>query len=227
MNGRIYDPQLGRFLSADAVIDGALNLQGYNRYSYVGNNPLKYSDPSGHFAQMFIGFAIGAAGDVGIQIMTNLATGKDWNDISVTSALISGAANTMGLGTIKLAKNFNDARKAYKAVKASKILIESSKKSEIVIKTVTEYAKFVTKQEVKETVAEAVVGSVAVQATKFVAGEIEDTIKSETPQQEAPQQEAPQQEAPQQEAIPSSSEDEEEKQPPPPPPAFTHSIKFR
>lgn len=48
MNGRIYDPWLGRFLSADPFIDGPMNLQGYNRYSYVKNNPLTYVDPTGY-----------------------------------------------------------------------------------------------------------------------------------------------------------------------------------
>ena len=48
MNGRVYDPELGRFLSADSVIPDALNMQSLNRYSYVYNNPLSYTDPSGH-----------------------------------------------------------------------------------------------------------------------------------------------------------------------------------
>ncbi|MCU7806371.1 MAG: hypothetical protein KZQ73_00645 [Candidatus Thiodiazotropha sp. (ex Semelilucina semeliformis)] len=49
MNGRIYDPELGRFLSADPHIQAPLNSQSHNRYSYVLNNPLKYTDPSGYF----------------------------------------------------------------------------------------------------------------------------------------------------------------------------------
>lgn len=49
MNGRIYDPVLGRFLQADPFIDGVTNTQGYNRYSYVGSNPLSYTDPTGYF----------------------------------------------------------------------------------------------------------------------------------------------------------------------------------
>jgi hypothetical protein len=47
MNGRVYDPSIGRFLSADPNIQALYNTQSYNRYSYVLNNPLKYSDPSG------------------------------------------------------------------------------------------------------------------------------------------------------------------------------------
>lgn len=47
MNGRIYDPLLGRFLSADVLIQHPASLQSYNRYSYVLNNPLTLTDPSG------------------------------------------------------------------------------------------------------------------------------------------------------------------------------------
>jgi hypothetical protein len=47
MNGRIYDPLLGRFLSADIVVQFPGDLQSYNRYAYVRNNPLTNVDQSG------------------------------------------------------------------------------------------------------------------------------------------------------------------------------------
>jgi RHS repeat-associated protein len=50
MNGRIYDPKLGRFLQADPFVQAPKNSQSLNRYSYVLNNPLSYTDPSGYFS---------------------------------------------------------------------------------------------------------------------------------------------------------------------------------
>ena len=47
MNGRLYDPVLGRFLSPDNFVQMPDNAQRYNRYSYCLNNPLKRTDPSG------------------------------------------------------------------------------------------------------------------------------------------------------------------------------------
>ncbi len=49
MNGRLYDPVIGRMFSPDIVIQDEHNLQAYNRYSYCFNNPLRFTDPSGYF----------------------------------------------------------------------------------------------------------------------------------------------------------------------------------
>ena len=57
MNGRVYDPDLGRFLSPDPFIQSPANPQNFNRYTYVNNNPLSYTDPSGFFfKKLFKGF---------------------------------------------------------------------------------------------------------------------------------------------------------------------------
>ena len=47
MNGRIYDPVIGRMISPDPFIQAPDNLQSFNRYAYVWNNPLSHTDPSG------------------------------------------------------------------------------------------------------------------------------------------------------------------------------------
>ncbi len=49
-NARYYNPVLGRFISADTLVPDPTNPQALNRYSYVLNNPIKYTDPSGHGA---------------------------------------------------------------------------------------------------------------------------------------------------------------------------------
>jgi RHS repeat-associated protein len=45
---RFYSPMLGRFLQPDSIVPNAASPQNFNRYSYVGNNPIMRSDPSGH-----------------------------------------------------------------------------------------------------------------------------------------------------------------------------------
>ena len=47
MNGRLYDPKVGRMLSPDKFINDPFSTQTYNKYSYVWNNPLKYIDFDG------------------------------------------------------------------------------------------------------------------------------------------------------------------------------------
>jgi len=50
-NARYYSPLLSRFVSADTVVPGAGNPQARNRYAYVYNNPIKYTDPTGYFSE--------------------------------------------------------------------------------------------------------------------------------------------------------------------------------
>jgi RHS repeat-associated protein len=48
MNARVYDPLIGRFLSADPTIQNPTDSQTLNRYHYARNNPLAFVDPSGY-----------------------------------------------------------------------------------------------------------------------------------------------------------------------------------
>ncbi|WP_420628130.1 RHS repeat-associated core domain-containing protein [Candidatus Leptofilum sp.] len=48
MNARFYVPTLNRFASADTIVPDPANPQSFNRFSYAYNNPINYSDPSGH-----------------------------------------------------------------------------------------------------------------------------------------------------------------------------------
>ena len=70
MNARLYDPAIGRFLSPDPYVQDPFMSQNFNRYSYVLNNPLRYTDPSGEF----LGIAAAALFFVG-DLLSNLVTG--------------------------------------------------------------------------------------------------------------------------------------------------------
>jgi RHS repeat-associated protein len=64
MHARYYKPAAGRFLSVDPVLDverAIKNPQEWNRYGYVTNNPLKYTDPDGK--DKFAAFFLGSAGN--------------------------------------------------------------------------------------------------------------------------------------------------------------------
>jgi RHS repeat-associated protein len=45
---RFYDSATGRFVSADSILPQSQGTQAYDRYAYVNNNPLRYTDPTGH-----------------------------------------------------------------------------------------------------------------------------------------------------------------------------------
>ncbi len=47
-NARWYDPQLGRFMQADTIVPTHQGTQGFDRYAYVNNNPLRYTDSRGN-----------------------------------------------------------------------------------------------------------------------------------------------------------------------------------
>jgi RHS repeat-associated protein len=75
MNGRMYDPILGRFLSADPIVQTLNVSQALNRYSYVWNNPATLIDPSG-----FTNETPCKEGMSGIDCDTLLAMDPHYND---------------------------------------------------------------------------------------------------------------------------------------------------
>jgi hypothetical protein len=56
MNGRMYDPVIGRMLSPDPYVVNPFFSQDFNRYSYVRNNPLSYTDPTGYRVGEYNGY---------------------------------------------------------------------------------------------------------------------------------------------------------------------------
>ncbi|MGY0408205.1 MAG: polymorphic toxin type 23 domain-containing protein, partial [Polaribacter sp.] len=96
MNGRMYDAQLGRFLSPDNHIQDPYNTQSFNRYGYVWNNPLSFNDPSGEIFWAIVGVAalIGAATGAATYIVNAIITGNwSWGGfaMSVLGGAVTGA----------------------------------------------------------------------------------------------------------------------------------------
>lgn len=85
---RYYDPDLGRFISADPIVQAPFDPQTLNRYAYSRNNPVKYVDPTGHF--FGLGVILGAVVGAGIGATVAALTGGDIGMASLTGA-ISGA----------------------------------------------------------------------------------------------------------------------------------------
>lgn len=99
MNGRLYDPLLGRMLSPDNYVQLPYSTQSYNRYSYCLNNPLKYSDPTGEiawFAPILIGAAVGAAIGGTINVLSYINSPGPKNVATGFKAFFIGA----GVGAI-------------------------------------------------------------------------------------------------------------------------------
>ena len=98
---RYYDPSLGRFLQPDPLVPELGNPQSLNRYAYVYNNPLRYTDPSGHCPWcLVIGkVLLQTAVDVGLDFLIARATGTDFN--LWTSLQVNAALNvaTLGVGS--------------------------------------------------------------------------------------------------------------------------------
>ena len=91
MNGRVYDPQIARFLSPDPYVQTPGNWLNYNRYAYCYNNPLVYTDPDGENPLLFA-FFIGAYFNVTLQGMAgNINSAGDFF-LSMGIGGLSGAA---------------------------------------------------------------------------------------------------------------------------------------
>lgn len=92
MNGRLYDPIVGRMLSPDNNIQMPDNTQNYNRYSYALNNPLRFTDPDGEFlfVPILIGMAIGATVYTAVHLVTHDFSFKGWDWGAFAGAVVAG-----------------------------------------------------------------------------------------------------------------------------------------
>jgi RHS repeat-associated protein len=113
MNGRIYDPRLGRFLQADSLIEDLFDPQAINSYSYVRNNPMNATDPTGHWRAKEQGILRQAAAlaitiSAGIHINTLLSSSayaclapSVYAAAATTAALAGAASGALTTGTLK------------------------------------------------------------------------------------------------------------------------------
>ena len=112
MGGRQYDPALGRFLQPDIVIQAPENMQSFNRYTYVFNNPFRHIDPSGYesrdletdFWAQWLGFA--DTDDANSKVQIPYATSED----------VTNFCKEMAVKVVELATpvgSVNDARGAF------------------------------------------------------------------------------------------------------------------
>lgn len=81
---RFGNPTVARFLSPDPFVQNPSSTQGFNRYSYVSNNPLKFTDPSGFYMQKMIENGTTLAGYYLSNSMANghigPGSGNHWSD---------------------------------------------------------------------------------------------------------------------------------------------------
>jgi len=94
-NARLYDPELGRFISPDSIVPDPGDLQALNRYSYCLNNPLIYVDPSGNF---FIFDDIIVA--ISSFLVNSLGVSAGFTAYSVAATFTYGTVSALGGATL-------------------------------------------------------------------------------------------------------------------------------
>lgn len=110
MNARVYNPVLGRFLTPDPYVQFPDNLQSMNRYAYVLNNPLSFTDPSGYFLGGLFKFLkknVATIAAVTIAVVTQ--------QYYALPAIVSGAAAGFGAAFTSTIVNGGSVDMAFKA----------------------------------------------------------------------------------------------------------------
>jgi RHS repeat-associated protein len=129
-NARFYNPADGRFLSQDTYRGTLQDANSWHLYTYCANNPVKYSDPSGHFIQIAIaiGFGIWSAYDYYKEYKKAKKDGKDGSELVMYMGGV--VVKDLAFGKVKKAKKIGkvaliSAKKIFK----SKVIQKAIKKS--------------------------------------------------------------------------------------------------
>ena len=103
MNARLYDPVIGRFFSPDPQVQSPYSTQGFNRYSYCGNNPVMFTDPDGElFGTWLLSFIHGffSTGENRWGTAWNTANRIVGNEIKIIGGLFASDPNKSFLGQL-------------------------------------------------------------------------------------------------------------------------------
>ena len=98
---RGYDPQLGRFMQIDPLPDKD-GQESLTPYQFGSDDPVRYNDPSGKCPTCILGAFIGAAVDIGAQMIKNKLEGKPLSDINYKEVAVAAVAGfaTSGVSAI-------------------------------------------------------------------------------------------------------------------------------
>ena len=99
MGGRIYDAEMGRFLQADPFVQDPTNVQNLNRYSYVNNNPLSYTDPSGYWGRQQQGYLRQAVA-IAISVWAGGAAAGKWGFLGIESPGVIAMSGGFAAGAV-------------------------------------------------------------------------------------------------------------------------------
>ena len=105
LNSRYYDPQIGRFITADnpdiLTATPEEPLYDINLFAYCDNNPVMRADNGGDFWHIIVGAVVGAVVNGVAKVVTNLYEGKNITDglgLALASGAASGALSSTGVG---------------------------------------------------------------------------------------------------------------------------------
>ena len=128
LNARYYDSTTARFLTEDTYAGKANDPLSLHRYTYCANNPLRYTDPDGHFFGALFRFVAGAVvGAVTEYVTQKFIEKRDKINVKaiVYEGVVGGVTSVIG-GVGGAAKK---AEKTVKAVKSAKTVVKSAVKT--------------------------------------------------------------------------------------------------